>query len=155
MTLRRSTFLLLVAAWCGGLVLAVGCAALRHQHGQPGQRVARPAAAAAPAAARAEAPSAEFRRLGTPDQLAHVHGEIDALKQSLGQEGKYACCVEPWCNQCLLRDGECHCREQVRAEGPCCGECTEAWLDGRGAVEGVDAWELLERAKRARGGPPG
>jgi hypothetical protein len=55
--------------------------------------------------------------------------------------------VEPPCTQCLLDYGECHCREAVRHEGPCCGECTEAWIDGRGAVEGVTAWELLERRK--------
>jgi len=139
--MKRSTFFLLVAAWCIALAAAVGCAAVRQQHA-----TGRPAAP--PEKPRPSAPSAEFRRQSTADQLAHVHGEVAALKETLGQQGKYACCVEPWCNECLLRDGECHCREQVRQDGPCCGECTEAWLEGRGAVEGVEAWELLERAKR-------
>jgi hypothetical protein len=146
-TMKRSTFFLLVAAWCLALAAVVGCAALRVQHaaGAGAKAVEKP---------RPVAPATEFRRQPIAGQIAEVHGEVAALKQALGQEGKYACCVEPWCNQCLLRDGECHCREQVRQDGPCCGECTEAWLEGRGVVEGVDAWELLERAKR-KSPPPG
>lgn len=95
------------------------------------------------------APSAEFTALPDNEQLARVRGEVEEAKKNLEKQGKYACCVRPACNECLLKYGECHCREAVRQKGPCCGECTEAWVEGRGAVEGVSAWELLERKKKA------
>jgi len=84
-------------------------------------------------------------------QLAQIHGEVDQTKQRLAEEGKYACCVRPACNQCLLRFGECHCRKAIHEQGVGCGECMEGWVEGRGTVEGVTAAELLERQKRAAG----
>lgn len=136
---------------CLALTLAA-CAAYRAQHDS----------AAAPghvhAAMAGEAPGAEFTELPEARQLARVRGETEALKAQLAKTGRYACCVEPPCTECLLKYGECHCRDTVRKEGPCCGECTEAWVEGRGAVEGVSAWELLERKKdmlrqNGKGGP--
>lgn len=141
--MKRAPFLLCAALAGAALGGALGCAALRHQHAP------LPPPTPAPAAPGHDAPSADFLRQSAPAQLAHVHGEVSAIKKQLAQEEKYNCCVEPWCNECLLRFGECHCREQLREEGPCCGECTEAWLEGRGQVEGIDAWEVVERAKRA------
>ncbi|HEX6899267.1 MAG TPA: hypothetical protein VF789_06115 [Thermoanaerobaculia bacterium] len=115
------------------LVLALSlaaCAAYQAQHAAPagsgGHRHAAPSDA----------------------RITHIQGEVEAVKADLARQGRYACCVEPPCTQCLLKYGECHCREAIRKEGPCCGECTEAWIEGRGAVEGVTAWELLERKKQ-------
>jgi hypothetical protein len=119
----------------------VACAAYREQHGSP---AAGGSSAAAPAAIR---PGAEFSGLTEDQQIARIRGEVEEVKTDLHQQGRYECCVEPACTECLLKFGECHCREAVRQEGPCCGECTEAWIEGRGTVEGVTAWELLERRK--------
>jgi hypothetical protein len=138
--------------------LAAACAAYRHQHAP-----AAAPAGAAPAPPPAKPASAGFNALTLEQQLAEVRGEVQATKRRLREAGKYQCCVMPACNQCLLAYGECHCREQVEKEGPCCGECTEAWLEGRGMVEGIDPWELLERKKRQEmekregegGEPPG
>lgn len=147
--MRRRPILLAFTAGLA-LALAAGCAAYRHQHG--------PAPAASPAsAAPASRPAAEeFQRLGTPDQLATVRGEVAEVKRNLAEEGRYNCCIEPSCNECLLRDGECHCRQIVEKEGPCCGECTEGWIEGRGAVEGLNALELLRRKQHMlhQGQPP-
>lgn len=93
------------------------------------------------------APDRVFAELPEGDQVARIRGEVSLVKETLARDGRYACCVEPACTECLLKYGECHCREAVQKEGPCCGECTEAWVEGRGAVEGVTAWELLERKK--------
>jgi hypothetical protein len=139
----------------GGLLLAAvlaSCAPYRAQHASH-----RPAAGAAPAASPVTPPApggAAGRRLSL------VRGEIAEIKESLAREGHYNCCVRPSCNECLLQRGECHCRLDVEKKGPCCGECTEAWIEGKGAVEGVSAWELLQRKKdllqqKTGGQPPG
>jgi hypothetical protein len=113
-----------------GLVLALSlaaCAAWQAQH----------------------APSGGHRHAAPSDaRITRIQREVEAVKADLARQGRYACCVEPPCTQCLLKYGECRCREAIRKEGPCCGECTEAWIEGRGAVEGVTAWELLERKKK-------
>jgi hypothetical protein len=130
-----------------GLSLALvltACAAYQAQHGG-GAPAAGPEDHDHPA--QVQAPSGEFTELPENVQISRIRGEAEAVKASLAQQGRYLCCVEPACTECLLKYGECHCREAVRKEGPCCGECTEAWVEGRGAVEGVNAWELLERKK--------
>ena len=116
-----------------GLVLALSlaaCAAWQAQHAAP-----------VASGGHDHAPPSDAR-------IARIQGEVEQVKADLARQGRYACCVEPPCTQCLLKYGECHCREAIRKEGPCCGECTEAWIEGRGAVEGVTAWELLERKKK-------
>jgi hypothetical protein len=138
----RSTLTRLIGL-CFALTLAA-CAAYKAQHDAgmaPGHNHPDAGARAG------EAPGAEFTELPEAAQLARVRGETEAMKAQLAKTGRYACCVEPPCTECLLKYGECHCRETVRKEGPCCGECTEAWVEGRGAVEGVSAWEILERKK--------
>lgn len=123
--------------------LLAACAAYQYQHRDLG------APAPATAGETAAAP-AEFRELTDERQVARVRGEVEEAKANLARKGKYACCVHPSCNQCLLQYGECGCRHAVEKEGgPCCGECTEAWIEGRGAVEGISALELLERKKRS------
>lgn len=124
-------------------LLLAACAAYQAQHsgGSPGR--------AGGYAAPSEAPSREFTELPADSQTARVRGEVEEVKTRLAAEGRYDCCVRPACSECLLRYGECHCQKAARHSGPCCGECTEAWLEGRGAVEGVTAWELLERKKKA------
>jgi hypothetical protein len=101
-----------------------------------------------------QAPSGEFAELPVGAQCARVRGEVDTVKGRLAAEGKYECCVRPACSECLLRYGECHCQHSARHAGPSCGECTEAWLEGRGAVEGLTAKEMLQRLEYKGGDGP-
>jgi hypothetical protein len=133
-----------------GVGLALGlaaCAAYQAQHGSPAAAGGSQdhAAPAAPAVIR---PAGTFSELNEEGQVARIRGEVEEVKANLAQQGKYSCCVEPPCTECLLKYGECHCREAVRKSGPCCGECTEAWIEGRGTVEGVTAWDILEKKKQ-------
>lgn len=128
-----------------GVLLALSLVACAAYQAQRASRREAEGRAGTPGASIA--PDRQFTELPDGDQVARIRGEVDLVKQALARDGRYACCVEPACTECLLKYGECHCREAVRKEGPCCGECTEAWIEGRGAVEGVTAWELLERKK--------
>ena len=70
--------------------------------------------------------------------------DVEKYKEDLKANGRYNCCVKPACTQCALTAGECHCRQVIDANGPCCGECTQAWVEGRGVTEGVDREKVLE-----------
>ena len=69
--------------------------------------------------------------------------EIDKFQEELKANGLYDCCVKPACRQCAITAGECHCRRVIDANGPCCGECTQSWVEGRGNTEGVDREQVL------------
>jgi hypothetical protein len=70
--------------------------------------------------------------------------ELDKFQAELKANGLYDCCVKPACRQCALTAGECHCRKVIDASGPCCGECTQSWVEGRGNTAGVDREKVLE-----------
>jgi len=101
----------------------------------------------AEAALAVEKPSGQYCEMPVDRQTALLRGEVEHAKAELARQGRYDCCVAPACTECLMHHGECHCRDVVRKEGPCCGECTQAWIEGKGTVEGVNAWDLLERKK--------
>src|SRR5688572_1997355 len=82
------------------LALAAACAAYQQQHA--------PAAPETGGLPPAKPASDSFKAMPLHDQLAEVRGEVQATKRRLREEGKYACCVMPACNQCLLEHGECH-----------------------------------------------
>ncbi|HEY0554893.1 MAG TPA: hypothetical protein VGG20_11545 [Thermoanaerobaculia bacterium] len=128
-------------------LLLTACAAYQAQHAPP---PAAPSAAGEPGEALPEAahPEGNFTALSDGAQISRIKGEVEQTKANLAQKGQYACCVRPACTECLLKYGHCHCRDAVRKAGPCCGECTEGWIEGKGAVEGVTAWEVLERKKK-------
>lgn len=77
-------------------------------------------------------------------QQSLLLAQIDSFREDLKANGKYDCCVKPACRQCALSAGECHCREVIDANGPCCGECTQSWVEGRGNTAGVDREKVLE-----------
>lgn len=78
------------------------------------------------------------------EQQAYLVSELDRFREDLKQNGMYDCCVKPACRQCAMTAGECHCREVIAANGPCCGECTQAWVEGRGDAPGIDREKVLE-----------
>jgi len=143
--MRRST-LFRCCALPFALALAA-CAAYQAQHAA-GRAPAVAVPAVAAIGASVATPSREFTELPDAQQVSIVRGQADEVKKNLAAKGRYACCVRPACNECLLKRGECHCREVATKGGPCCGECTEAWVEGRGAIEGLKAWDLLERRRQ-------
>jgi hypothetical protein len=136
-----------------GIAVLVACAAYREQHApaksdSAASSIGIPAVGSGDSLPDAKPPSKEFCALNDDAQIFQVRGEIELAKANLAAKGRYACCVKPSCNECLLHRGECHCRKVVEKNGPCCGECTEAWIEGRGAVEGLNALELLKRKEK-------
>jgi hypothetical protein len=133
------------------------CAAYQAQHTPPRAVQAGPEDVSA--TLEAIRPPGDFTALDDGAQVSRIKGEVEQTKASLAQKGQYSCCVRPACSQCLLKYGHCHCREAVKKDGPCCGECTEAWIEGRGTVEGVTAWDILEKKRKileeANGKPKG
>jgi hypothetical protein len=119
------------------VLLLSACAAYRAQH-----QTAAPAQVPANVAEQkiAAAVSADPLNMRQGMLLSEVDKYIDDLKAN----GKYDCCVKPACRQCALTAGECHCRQVISANGPCCGECTQSWVEGRGNTEGVSREEVLE-----------
>jgi hypothetical protein len=75
---------------------------------------------------------------------ATLISEIDKYRDELKANGKYDCCVKPACRQCAMSAGECHCRQVIDKNGPCCGECTQSWIEGKGNTAGVDREKVLE-----------
>lgn len=139
----------LVTLATGLAAVAGACVAYRHQHAAAVARGGGAPGASTAVTFPASRPTREFRALADDAQLARVRGEVEEAKRNLAAKGRYACCVHPWCSECLLRHGECRCLYDLAEKGPCCGECTEAWVEGRGAVDGLEAEELLERKKKA------
>lgn len=130
-------------------VLLSSCAAYRAQHA--------PADAPAPRAAPATEEAFDMTPPVMPDsrttnalaseplavKQTMLISEIDRYIDELKQAGQYDCCVKPACRQCAITAGECHCQQVVEKDGPCCGECTQGWVEGRGEIPGVDREQVL------------
>jgi hypothetical protein len=122
------------------VLLLSSCAAYNAQHGRLQQQSA-PAPEGAPEARTTPAPVPSNDPLSLQQTL--LVAQIDQFREELKANGKYDCCVKPACRQCAMTAGECHCREVISANGPCCGECTQSWVDGKGNTEGVDREQVL------------
>lgn len=79
-------------------------------------------------------PTAEktFAEKNIDEQKAEVISEITVMKTKLKDEGKYACCLDESCNECLLDEGECDCAKRVAGGEHPCGECIGEILEGHG-----------------------
>jgi hypothetical protein len=88
--------------------------------------------------------SAHFDAQPLAMKQAILVSQLDKYTSELAANGKYDCCVKPGCRECVIRNGECHCRKVIDANGPCCGECTQSWIEGRGNTAGVDREKVLE-----------
>jgi hypothetical protein len=126
-------------------VLLSSCAAYRAQHARPDAPASRSASTAATTAS--VMPDSRTMNALASQPLAVKQtlliSEVDRYIDELKQAGQYDCCVKPACRQCAITAGECHCREVVEKDGPCCGECTQGWVEGRGQIPGVDREQVL------------
>ena len=132
------------------LFLLSTCAAYKAQHAAAPEpmRAAKTNAMAPAAAEKTTAPEAAHAAHAKAEEpmsprQALLISEIDKYQDELKANGQYDCCVTPACRQCAITAGECHCRHVISANGPCCGECTQAWVEGRGNVPGVDRETVL------------
>lgn len=123
-------------------VLLSSCAAYRAQHAGTDVNTTR-----TEAEARNVMPDpkvvAAFESQPLAVKQSMLISEIDRYIDELKANGKYDCCVKPACRQCAISAGECHCRQVIDANGPCCGECTQSWVEGRGNTAGVDREQVL------------
>jgi len=123
-------------------MLLVSCAAYRAQHAGVDANTTRTETAAREVKADPVA-VASFDAQPLASKQALLLSEVDKYMDELKANGKYDCCVKPACKQCALSAGECHCRQVIDANGPCCGECTQSWVEGRGNTAGVDREAVL------------
>lgn len=56
--------------------------------------------------------------------------------------GKYNCCIEDACDECMKTEGSCDCKNAVKNNKPVCGECYDGWQHGKGAVSGKSAKDI-------------
>lgn len=123
-------------------VLLSSCAAYRAQHAATDLNTTR-----SETEARNVMPDpkvvAAFESQPLAVKQALLISEVDRYIDEPKANGKYDCCVKPACRQCAISAGECHCREVIDANGPCCGECTQSWVEGRGNTAGVDREQVL------------
>lgn len=129
-------------------LLLSSCAAYRAQHARLDAPASRPAATSDASDTTASVmPSARTMNALASQPLAvkqtMLISEIDRYVEELKQAGQYDCCVKPACRQCAITAGECHCQQVVEKDGPCCGECTQGWVEGRGEIPGVDREQVL------------
>ncbi len=57
-------------------------------------------------------------------------------KMEAMKDGKYNCCTEEPCDECLKAHGSCSCKKSVQNDKPVCNECYEGWKRGEGDVSG-------------------
>jgi len=121
------------------------CAAYKAQHSGADVNTTRSETAVREAAPPLNpAVAAAFDNEPLSMKQALLISELDKFQAELKANGLYDCCVKPACRQCALTAGECHCRMVIDANGPCCGECTQSWVEGRGNTAGVDREKVLE-----------
>ena len=125
------------------LALLCACSAYKAQHTGVDHRTTRDEGAARQLSADPNT-TAAFEAQPLALKQAVLLSEIDRYKAELASNGKYDCCVKPGCRQCVLTAGECHCRKVIDANGPCCGECTQSWIEGKGNTAGIDREKVLE-----------
>jgi hypothetical protein len=127
-------------------LLFSSCAAYHAQHAATttDANTTRTEAAARKEVALNPAVVAAFDSQPLSTKQAMLISELDKFQAELKEQGLYDCCVKPACRQCAITAGECHCRHIIDASGPCCGECTQSWVEGRGNTAGVDREKVLE-----------
>ena len=129
-------------------MLLSSCAAYRAQHATSAAGAPRSTGTRSESSSPAPLPDAKTMAAFASQPLAvkqsMLISELDRYVDELKAAGQYDCCVKPACRQCAITAGECHCRQVIDSNGPCCGECTQSWVEGRGNTAGVDREKVLE-----------
>lgn len=72
------------------------------------------------------------------DKVADIRKQLSQTKQRPAEEGKYACCIKPPWDFCLLATNMCPCPMNAGTEKGVCGECYGGWQAGYGALDYTD-----------------
>lgn len=68
-------------------------------------------------------------------------------KMEAMKDGKYNCCIDEPCDECIKAHGSCDCKKAVKNDKPVCNECYEGWQKGQGAVSGKEAKDIKKGHK--------
>jgi hypothetical protein len=68
-------------------------------------------------------------------------------KFALANAGKYHCCIDGACNECV-DEGECTCEHAVKRGTPVCDECYKGWKEGDGMVPGKTLKDIKHEEHR-------
>jgi hypothetical protein len=63
-------------------------------------------------------------------------------KMEAMKDGKYNCCLQEPCDECLKAHGSCNCKTAVKNDKPVCNECYDGWQKGQGDVSGKSAKDI-------------
>ena len=77
--------------------------------------------------------------------LVEVKKEKKSLmkqKMKAMKDGKYNCCIQEPCDECLKAHGSCSCKDAVKNNKPVCNECYDGWQKGQGDVSGKSAKDI-------------
>jgi hypothetical protein len=71
-------------------------------------------------------------------------GKKSLMKQKMEamKDGKYNCCLQEPCDECLKAHGSCNCKTAVKNDKPVCNECYDGWQKGQGDVSGKSAKDI-------------
>jgi len=85
-------------------------------------------------------------RVSADERLQKIKNDLKLAKADLTKAGRYNCCVHPACDWCALHEGECQCRDNIRAGKAVCPDCGLGWHNGHGVVQEIKAsqvkWEI-------------
>jgi hypothetical protein len=83
------------------------------------------------------------------DLVASKQEKKSLMRQKMEamKDGKYNCCIEEPCDECIKAHGSCDCKKAVKNDKPVCNECYEGWQKGQGAVSGKEAKEIKKGHK--------
>jgi hypothetical protein len=94
-------------------------------------------------------PAADPVAVSPDSRLANIKTELKAVKSELTAAGKYNCCVQPACDWCALKEGECPCHDNLLAKKVVCPDCGLGWHNGLGVVKGVKVsqvkWDITHQ----------
>jgi hypothetical protein len=82
--------------------------------------------------------------------LVEVKKEKKSLmkqKMEAMKDGKYNCCIQEPCDECLKAHGSCRCKDAVKNNKSVCDECYDGWQNGQGDVSGKSVKDIKKGHK--------
>lgn len=78
------------------------------------------------------------RKATAAENIKEAKRLLSVAKGQLSREGKYNCCIEVPCDQCILEHQSCPCYEDLKNGKPVCNECYGGWQRGEGRDKKID-----------------
>lgn len=74
---------------------------------------------------------------GEKEEKTPLKERVQEEKREAWQDGKYSCCINTPCDQCIVNMGACPCGENLLAGKPVCHECVGGWIAGDGKFDNI------------------